>query len=81
MAIMKRKVRNCGRTIAILVFVAIVSGWRAFGAGEETDRPVLPPPAKGKLISGKTLSQSFVNDARIVTAGEADGGAAFGQAH
>jgi len=48
--------------------VAIVSGWRAFGAGEETDRPVLPPPLKGKLISGKTLSQSFVNDARIVTA-------------
>src|SRR5882724_6895826 len=49
MPIMKRSVRNCGRTIAILLFVATVSGWRAFGAGGEIDRSALPPPAERKV--------------------------------
>jgi hypothetical protein len=47
--------------------------WRWFQAGERSGlgkrligRRCLPPP-KGKLISGETLSQSCLNDARFVT--------------
>jgi hypothetical protein len=37
----------------------MVSGWRAFGAGEETDRPVLPPPAKRKIDFWQDIEPIF----------------------
>lgn len=46
---MGRGVCTRGRALALLVFLAIVSGWRAIGAAEAIDRSALPTSAKRKI--------------------------------